>query len=268
MHRGGEFEGDLSLSPRIRFDEAASKAQATFRFFWRELSWERRRIIPALEQACVKVPFSDDDAPSKIEHMWISEIDFDGKVVSGYLINEPNELKSVTVGQKVEVPLSGIEDWVFAIAGKAYGAFTVNLIRTRMSAAERKAHDAAWGLDFGDPKRPRLYPDENSEDTGLIDRLFPNNNRSIHQEHPMSLNMVPKFVEYLDKNPHSINQPDENGWTMLHSESLAGNRAPVEILLAKGADHTQQTRHGMTALDLAESLQWHSISEVLRAVRD
>lgn len=34
-------------------------AQASFRYFWRELSWERRRIVPALDMALVKLPFTD-----------------------------------------------------------------------------------------------------------------------------------------------------------------------------------------------------------------
>jgi hypothetical protein len=30
---------------------AYESARATFRFFWRELAWERRRIVPALDLA-------------------------------------------------------------------------------------------------------------------------------------------------------------------------------------------------------------------------
>jgi uncharacterized protein YegJ (DUF2314 family) len=38
---------------------AYESARATFRYFWREVAWERRRIIPALSLAAVKAPFSD-----------------------------------------------------------------------------------------------------------------------------------------------------------------------------------------------------------------
>src|ERR1051325_11535225 len=81
--------------------QAYEKARATFRYFWREMAWERRRIVPALDLACVKAPFSDGsgakrdkDAPD-VEHMWISEIDFDGQYVSGVLLNAPNWLTTV-----------------------------------------------------------------------------------------------------------------------------------------------------------------------------
>ena len=70
------------------------KARGTFRYFWREIAWERRRIVPALDLACVKAPFSDGgpktgDSP-QVEHMWLSEVDFDGEFVSGVLGNSLN----------------------------------------------------------------------------------------------------------------------------------------------------------------------------------
>src|SRR5262249_56061414 len=75
---------------------AYANARATFRYFWREVAWERRRIVPALDLACVKAPFSDgergtrtEDTPD-VEHMWLSEVDFDGQFVSGVLLNAPN----------------------------------------------------------------------------------------------------------------------------------------------------------------------------------
>src|SRR5262249_31335210 len=53
---------------------AYESARVTFRYFWREVAWERRRIISGLDLACVKAPFSDrqrkdtDGAP-RSEHM-------------------------------------------------------------------------------------------------------------------------------------------------------------------------------------------------------
>jgi len=31
---------------------AYEQARATFKYFWRELAWERRRVVPALDLAC------------------------------------------------------------------------------------------------------------------------------------------------------------------------------------------------------------------------
>lgn len=61
--------------------KAFTDAQNTFKYLWRELSWEYRRIVPALEVACVKVAFTEhiDDAeepikpqkPIKEKRLWI-----------------------------------------------------------------------------------------------------------------------------------------------------------------------------------------------------
>src|SRR5262249_7549613 len=133
----------------------------------REVSWERRRIIPALNVACVKVPFSDgeqasrDEGTPNVEHMWISEVDFDGQFVSGVLLNAPNWLKTVKEGDPARSRLGEISDWMYAISGEVFGAFTVNLMRSRMGRQERQEHDSAWGLKFGDPTKVRVAPEPN-----------------------------------------------------------------------------------------------------------
>lgn len=40
-------------------NRAFQLAKQTFRFYWRELSWERRRMIPGLEMDVVKLGFQD-----------------------------------------------------------------------------------------------------------------------------------------------------------------------------------------------------------------
>src|SRR5690349_20883769 len=82
--------------------QANERARETFRYLWRELSWERRRIVPALDMACVKIPFSDgENAEAEVEHMWVSDLDFDGTNITGTLINSPNTLSSVKQGDAV-----------------------------------------------------------------------------------------------------------------------------------------------------------------------
>ena len=54
---------------------AYEQARATFRYFWREVAWERRRIVPALDLAFVKAPFTEPQS-SEAEYMWLGEVDF------------------------------------------------------------------------------------------------------------------------------------------------------------------------------------------------
>src|SRR3954463_6492511 len=82
---------------------AYERARATFRYFWREVAWERRRIVPALDLACVKAPFFDERARRaegipEAEQMWLGEVDFDGRFVTGTLLNSPRWLKTVKEG--------------------------------------------------------------------------------------------------------------------------------------------------------------------------
>jgi len=240
---------------------AYEQARSTFRYFWRELAWERRRIVPGLDLACVKAPFSDgpeqprtEGAPEQ-EQMWLNEIDFDGRFVSGTLLNDPNWLKSVKAGDYARFTLDQITDWMYVIGGEVYGAFTVNLMRSRMGVKEREEHDRAWGLKFGDPATVRLVPVEG--------RGWFKKHDAADAEHPMCRSMTPSFKKGIADNPSLIHATDERGWTLLHEQALAGSASIVEALLDAGADVNAVTKDGMTPLELASSLGWANVASLL-----
>jgi uncharacterized protein YegJ (DUF2314 family) len=233
---------------------AVRKARETFRIFWREVAWERRRIVPGLDTAVVKAPFSDgpsrkrakDNTPD-VEHMWVSDVDFDGKDVTGTLLNNPNWIKSVKEGDAVRVPLDQVSDWMYVIGGDVYGAYTVNLLRSRMGRKERQEHDEAWGLNFGDPTKVRTVPDK----------------FVVAGEHAMSEAMAGSLKEQLAKDPSLVRSKDDRGWTLLHQEALAGSAPTVKVLLNAGADPTAKTADGRTPLDLARCLGWDRVVALL-----
>jgi uncharacterized protein YegJ (DUF2314 family) len=246
---------------------AFEKARASFRYFWREIAWERRRIVPALQLACVKAPFTDgkNAKPGKrtpsVEHMWLSDVDFDGKVVSGVLLNAPNWLKTVKEGDAARFPLGQISDWMFAVSGEVFGAYTVNLLRSRMGRRERREHDSAWGLDFGDPANIRVAPESN-KGGGFLKSWF-GRAKPDTDEHPMSVNMASSLKEQLAKDPSLVSSKDDRGWTLLHQEALVGSMPTVKVLLEAGADRNAVTNYGMTALQLARSLGWDKVAALL-----
>ncbi len=263
-------------SPVFMFDDsdpemqrAYENARSTFRYFWREVAWERRRIVPALDMACVKAPFSDGKrgTPTKgapeVEHMWLSEIDFDGQFVSGVLLNNPNWLQSIKEGDSARIPLDQISDWMYAISGEVFGAYTVNLLRSRMGQRERQEHDAAWGLNFGDATKIRVVPEPN-KGGGLLKGWFGKGQADL-QEHPMSESMASSLKEQLTKDPSMVSAKDDRGWTLLHQEALAGSAATVKVLLEAGADKNAVTDGGKTPLQLAQSLGWDKVADLIRA---
>lgn len=235
----------MSIDPA--FEAGARLARETFRYFWRELTWEHRRIVPAFDMAAVKFGFSDPGKPA-VEYMWVTDVMFDGKVITGTLLNEPNELNTFREGQDIARPLADLYDWIYASNGKAWGAISVQLLRRRMSRDECTAHDDAWGLDFGEPGNLSVPGDPDDPDAG----------------HPMDANMAVRLVDDLAKGVVKPDQANADGWTLLQALSLGGAKACVQVLLDRGADPTRKAPNGMTPYDLAKSLEWTSLAEMLR----
>lgn len=248
---------------------ASRRARETFRYFWREKYWESRRIVPALSIAAVKAQFEDPALPEpNVEHMWLDDLEFDGEVVAGNLVNEPNWLRLLSAGERVAVPLTDISDWMYAHAGAPVcGAFTVHLMRSRMPAHERAEHDAAWGLDFGGPNQLRLVPDWTAlaPRKGFFRRLFGTRPADPDDEHPMSVSMRPALAEALASDPSLLTFADENGQTWLHHHAMAGSTDGVEVLLAGGADRHAVDANGRTARDLADRVGWPRVVALLSA---
>jgi uncharacterized protein len=117
--------------------------------------------------------------------MWVGDISFDGKVITGNLLNQPNQIENLNQGDIVQFDREEISDWMYSISDKVYGAFTVNVLRSRMKNKELKEHDDAWGLNFGDPRNLNIDPMLSFSDFLLTPSIdLP--------EHPMSVNMVDK----------------------------------------------------------------------------
>lgn len=232
--------------------EAFKKAQETFKYFWRELSWEYRRIVPALDVACVKLAFTQEiNNDTAVEHMWINEINFDGEKIKGILVNHPNELTNVANGDYVEIPVNQISDWLFATDDKTYGGFTIHAMRSEMSETEREEHDEAWGLNFGDFEDILTVYEQKEKPENVI-------------EHPMSKNMKESLVEFIKTNPNELTAQDESGYTFLHREAIAGNSSIIQVLIESGADKNVKTYNNKTALDFAEQLKWDHLIPLLK----
>ncbi|WP_316633373.1 DUF2314 domain-containing protein [uncultured Flavobacterium sp.] len=227
--------------------EAYKKAQETFKYFWRELSWEYRRIVPGLDLACVKLAFTQEiDDETVVEHMWINDINFDGDTIYGTLVNQPNDLTNVNNGDEVKIPANQISDWLFASQGTTYGAFTIQAMRSEMSEYDREQHDEAWGLEFGDYNNILVVYDQKEKPENLI-------------EHPMSKNMKESLIDFIKNNPEELNGKDELGYTFLHREAIAGNSTSVQILIESGADVNAKNINGKTASDFAKQLNWEHL---------
>lgn len=258
-------------------EAAAAKARKTFRYLYRELAWERRRIVPGLELAAVKAKFSDppevrstDPDALEVEYMWLLDVDFNGKEISGTLINSPHSLVSVKEGDRVTVSGKQMYDWMYSQLGQVYGGFTVDAMRSKMPKGERKQHDDAWGFDFGDPGIvnvvPAGYIGEEEPKKGWFKKSKQTQQdfQKVAQfEHPMSDNMRSSLDEAIAEDPQFLTQTDQHGYNMLHQLALAGSAAGVEVCLKHGANPAEAAPNGMTPFALAKSLGWTRVMALL-----
>lgn len=120
---------------------AMEKARETFPEFIKVIDKES---IPAM----IKAYFDDSGAFEDGEHMWVTNIRIDGKIINGVLSSSPITVKKVKMGDKVSFPLKRLSDWLYVKNGKAYGAYTVNLLRNRMTEYERIQHDNNYPFKF------------------------------------------------------------------------------------------------------------------------
>lgn len=227
---------------------AFEKAQGTFRYFWKEVSLDYNRIIPALDMASIKLAFSDDasDPDSQVEHMWVGDLSFDGETIVGTLLNSPNYLTSVTAGDEVRCGVDEISDWMITSLGTIYGGYTVQVTRSRMNESDRNAYDLAWGVDFPDPSDVNLPKDPSEFEPVIADGLR----------------------DALKEDSDYVHSKDDQGRTPLHWAALNGRLLSVNVLLEYGADSKATCDKGRTPGDYAKLMGWQEIANVLQSASD
>lgn len=255
------------------FKDAVASAQRTFKFFWREMSWEARRIIKALDMAALKMSFpldpNDPNIPV-VENMWLAQVEFDGKTITGDLLNEPRWATEYKASDRVSLPFAALNDWMYVRSGQVYGGFTVDALRSDMQADERAGHDEAWGLEFGEPGTVEVVPAEEGQAPRLLARALDTDaDRQLlaqleSEDHPMAVNMTEKVDEALLQYPEMVSGFDEEGWLLLHREVLAGNYPVVQALLRHGADRQALNGLGQSAVALAQEAGWPRIGQLLQ----
>lgn len=237
-----------STAEDVAIAQAMAEARGGFKYFWRELTWEYRRIVPAFELTAIKAAFNDPTGgPDHVEHMWLSELEFDGESIAATLMSSPHRLTSLREGDAISLRLDQVEDWIYVAGGRCYGGFTIQVLRSRMTPSERQAHDEAWGFAFPDPDLVAVC--------AYADREL---------EHPVSEAMAKDLAAAIEGDRKSFLELGASGLSTLHSLALGGSAACVKVLLSAGADPRMKTKHGKTALQLAELMGWPRVAEILR----
>jgi uncharacterized protein YegJ (DUF2314 family) len=132
--------GDVySVRPRDPAMEAAmDRARATLPVFNR---YVERAAKDGLDPR-LKAEFRHGD---EVEHMWVGDLTFDGRVYRGTLRNRPLTLPNVRQGDRVAISPERVSDWSVIVEGTPLGNFTTLVIRGRLTPKQRAQFDQAIG---------------------------------------------------------------------------------------------------------------------------
>ncbi len=97
------------------------------------------------ENFSVKKPFKEGEIT---EHMWLSDLSFDGRKFKGRVANDPIDVKNVKLGDVATVGKTEISDWNFSDNGKLIGGESIRLLYSRLSAPEKKEFLQQTGISF------------------------------------------------------------------------------------------------------------------------
>lgn len=127
---------------------AMQQARDSFGQFWAEVSADYERVIPALSNSMVKAYFAEKPKMEGGEHLWITGVNYDGSKISGTVASAPLDLSTPKLGDQVTFTIERLSDWLIVDDGKAKGAYTVQILRAKMTKAERTQHDAGYPFTF------------------------------------------------------------------------------------------------------------------------
>jgi uncharacterized protein YegJ (DUF2314 family) len=116
-------------SDDARMNAAIAKARASLPDFWK--AWESPPN--GTEGYSLKVKITDVFGS---EHFWTDTIERADGHIYAIIANEPQTVKSIAAGQRIEVPEADISDWMYWRDGKIVGNETLRVLLQYMSKEE------------------------------------------------------------------------------------------------------------------------------------
>jgi len=108
---------------------AIAKARASLPQFWEVFD----RHSEGDSDFALKVKITDANGT---EHFWATDLQRSGGKTTGTINNDPNTVKKVKLGDRIEIPEADVSDWLYMRGGKMYGNYTLKPLFKSMPAAE------------------------------------------------------------------------------------------------------------------------------------
>ena len=132
---GSEIDFGTNSTMYTQMLAAVTNARVTVPQFLRILT------NPAPNQTRFKIKKPFGTSTGSEEHLWISEVKFDGTNFHGLLDNQPTELLTWKKGDAVTVFTNELSDWLYHEDGFIVGGFTLRVMRQSVSGKEAEDFD-------------------------------------------------------------------------------------------------------------------------------
>ena len=184
---------------------AMDKSRLTLHYFKKCL----KQSNPDQQYFSVKVKIEE---AGKIEHIWLTEPSFDNEDnLFGVVGNEPLDVKSVKLNQKVGIDKNLVSDWMIIENGRLIGGYTIRAIRDNLSGKALKNFDKGLGGMVVDEGEDYFLPDDSTPEGAVvkIEQAFNEDNiekaiecKDFHKEAELMLSKMGKGdlgAEVIDK---------------------------------------------------------------------
>lgn len=105
---------------------AIEKARKTLPLFWQKLA------LPGEGETSFALKVKIQDGTYS-EHFWLIDIGHKRNLIFGTINNDPDYVKSVAIGQRIQIDPARISDWMYMHNGKMVGNETLRPLLSRMS---------------------------------------------------------------------------------------------------------------------------------------
>jgi uncharacterized protein YegJ (DUF2314 family) len=117
-------------------EAAKAQARATLPQFWQKFA------APGPNEdgfgLKVALPYGNNNT----EHIWTRDIERKDGKISGVINNVPRDVKTVRLGQRIEISEGQISDWMYMRDGKIVGNYTMRPLLARMPPADAARYRA------------------------------------------------------------------------------------------------------------------------------
>jgi len=142
VRRDGEPDYVQALDEQA-MDKAIAKARTT----WQEFAQALAKPSNSMRGFSIKKGFRVEDDP-EAEHIWLTNVSFDGERFKGEVNNEPVDTKEVRIGEVVEVTPEELSDWMYIENGILRGGFTIRVLVEQDPPEEQEKFFKQVGFRF------------------------------------------------------------------------------------------------------------------------